>query len=125
MGLGCWVGECGDLFGGLEVWGKRSSSDLERYEQESEPQEGPGTECNLTKDGGEHWAASPMEPNLGEVQYVRLGQLWLTPGHTGAPTHGLHPTHPHTAAQKFLSSKNIPAAQMTNTAEQPTATGKG
>lgn len=33
------------------------SSYLERYGQESEPQEGPGAEHWLTKDGSKYWAA--------------------------------------------------------------------
>lgn len=59
MGLGSWVGECGDLFGRLSVGegsGVGLSSDLGRYGQESEPQEGPGAVHRVMKDGSKHWA---------------------------------------------------------------------
>lgn len=94
MGLGSWVGECRDLFGILpwsrvELWfGK--------------------VWAGITDTGGSwSWAQvykgwSPelgCMPHVGEVQHVQLGQLCLTSGHPGALTYGLHPTHPHSAAQ--------------------------
>lgn len=70
------------------------SYNLKKYGQESDTQEAPGAEHTSLQR-----LVTSCIPHVGEVQYIQLGQLWLTSGHPGALTYGLHPTHPHSAAQ--------------------------
>lgn len=94
MVLGSWVGECRDLFGILpwsrvELWFEKVWAGIRDIG-------GSWSWAQIYKGWSQ---ALGCTPHVGEVQHVQLRQLWLTSGHPGALTYGLHPTHSYSAAQ--------------------------
>lgn len=94
------------------------SSDLEGYGQESEPQEGPEAKHRLTKDCSKHWLHASSWRGSACTARAAVAHSWR---HRSSDHMA---SIPHTYMLQLKESKSIPAAQMTNATEQPTANGK-